>query len=82
MHIPTWLWMAEACAARPAKLSRISAFVWALAMAALWAAPAQAQLSDAEATRLSQNADQHVIVIASEKEPIRSVPFIRSQTQL
>ncbi len=34
-----------------------------LAMAAVWAAPAHAQLSDAQVTQYSQNADQHVIII-------------------
>jgi hypothetical protein len=67
MQLPRWLCLALASAVRTRttnpKSSRVFAALGALTVAAVWAVPARAQLSDAEATRLSQNADQHVIVI-------------------
>lgn len=45
------------------KFLRISAALGTLAIAVFCAAPAQAQLSAAEAAHFSQNADQHVIVM-------------------
>ena len=51
------------------RLSRLLAGLCALAMAATWVMPAPAQMPEELAAQLSQNVDQHVIVIMKVQHP-------------